>query len=267
MVPGLVVATVLEFAHCRNHDTCLYVSERISQAMMVQLVGCTAFMLPKHDRGEWYPEIDENGDTEAGGQDLIEFAGRACYQSWGKPNPDTATNRGYVRHIVEVDHASVLEHSVASFYITGVSRSLTHELVRHRHFSYSQLSQRYVDECAAKMLRPAMGLTDAEHTEFRISTELALKTYRNLYENARLRMSLKEARGLARSVLPNATETRLVMTGNMRAWRDMLHKRLAPQAEREIRALARMLLVELSQLQPDVFADMVYQYNAPERTS
>ena len=72
-----------------------------------------------------------------GGQALAEFAGRACYQSWNKPNPATATNAGYLRHILEVGHLSVLEHGTATFYLTGVSRSLTHELIRHRHFSYS----------------------------------------------------------------------------------------------------------------------------------
>ena len=65
---------------------------------------------------------------------------------WSKPNPRTATNAGYLRHIIDVGHFSVLEHASVSFYITGVSRSFTHELIRHRHFSYSQLSQRYVPE-------------------------------------------------------------------------------------------------------------------------
>ena len=76
------------------------------------------------------------GQTDAdGGQALAEFAGRACYQSWSKPVPATATNAGYLDHILQVGHLSVLEHSSATFYITGISRSVTHELIRHRHFS------------------------------------------------------------------------------------------------------------------------------------
>ena len=87
------------------------------------------------------------GTTDAdGGQALAEFAGRACYESWHKPNPATATNAGYLRHILEVGHLSVLEHGSVTLYLRGVSRSLTHELVRHRHLSFSQLSQRYVPE-------------------------------------------------------------------------------------------------------------------------
>src|SRR4051812_8668765 len=94
-------------------------------------------------------------ETDAdGGEALAEFAGRACYESWSKPNPATATNAGYLRHILEVGHLSVLEHGTVTFYLTGVSRAMTHELVRHRHFSYSQLSQRYVPEHDAAMVVP-----------------------------------------------------------------------------------------------------------------
>ena len=74
----------------------------------------------------------------------------------------TATNAGYLRHILEVGHLSVLEHGTVSFYLTGVSRSLTHELIRHRHFSYSQLSQRYVPERDAAMVEPEVIAADPE---------------------------------------------------------------------------------------------------------
>src|SRR4051794_31644263 len=92
----------------------------------VQLIAKTEFTTPVGV--PWTTDAD-------GGQALAEFAGRACYQSWGKPNPATATNAGYLRHILEVGHLSVLEHGTVSFYLTGISRSLTHELIRHRHFS------------------------------------------------------------------------------------------------------------------------------------
>ncbi|MCW2777278.1 MAG: thyX, partial [Frankiales bacterium] len=105
--------------------------------LTVQVIGYTHFE----------PPADVPWETDAeGGQALAEFAGRACYQSWSKPNPSTATNAGYLRHILEVGHLSVLEHGSVTFYLSGISRSLTHELIRHRHFSYSQLSQRYVPE-------------------------------------------------------------------------------------------------------------------------
>src|ERR1700754_537372 len=113
----------------------------------VQLVAKTEFVAP--EGVPWSTDAD-------GGAALAEFAGRACYQSWKKPNPATATNAGYLKHILEVGHLSVIEHANATFYITGVSRSLTHELIRHRHFSFSQLSQRYVPAGEAVMVEPAV---------------------------------------------------------------------------------------------------------------
>ena len=106
-------------------------------------------------RTEFLPPADVPWSTDAtGGQALAEFAGRACYQSWSKPIPATATNAGYLDHILQVGHLSVLEHSTATFYITGISRSVTHELIRHRHFSFSQLSQRYLPATGPEVVEP-----------------------------------------------------------------------------------------------------------------
>src|ERR1700735_403010 len=109
-------------------------------------------------RSEFVAPADVPWSTDAdGGEALVEFAGRACYQSWSKPNPKTATNAGYLGHIIDVGHLSVLEHASVTFYITGISRSCTHELIRHRHFSYSQLSQRYVpDDDSAIVVPPGI---------------------------------------------------------------------------------------------------------------
>ena len=123
---------------------------------------------------EFFPPEDVPWSTDAdGGQALAEFAGRACYQSWKKPNPATATNAGYLAHILEVNHLSVLEHGSVTFYLTGVSRAFTHELIRHRHFSYSQLSQRYVPERDAAMVEPDVIADDPElHKKF-VAAEIA----------------------------------------------------------------------------------------------
>ncbi len=127
-----------------------------------------------------------HGTTDAeGGQALAEFAGRACYESWHKPNPATATNAGYLRHILEVGHLSVLEHGSVTFYLRGVSRSLTHELVRHRHLSFSQLSQRYVPERDAAMVEPDVIADDPElHARFVAATDAALTAYTELLDGA-----------------------------------------------------------------------------------
>src|ERR1700742_4526442 len=137
-----------------------------SASLKVQLIAKTEFL----------PPADVPWETDAdGGQALAEVAGRACYQSWKKPNPATATSAGYLRHILEVGHLSVLEHGTVTFYLTGISRSLTHELIRHRHFSYSQLSQRYVPEGDAEIVEPPVIASDPElHAKFLAATAAAV---------------------------------------------------------------------------------------------
>ena len=216
---------------------------------------------------EFFPPADVPWGTDAdGGEALAEFAGRACYQSWTKPNPATATNSGYLRHILEVGHLSVLEHGSVSFYISGISRSLTHELIRHRHFSYSQLSQRYVPEKNAAMVEPDVIAADPElHAKFVAAAEASVAAYTELLQglekrfadvpNATLRR--KQARQAARAVLPNATETRIVVTGNYRAWRHFVAMRASEHADVEIRGLAVECLRQLQKAAGNVFADFV----------
>jgi thymidylate synthase (FAD) len=227
--------------------------------LRVQLIAKTDFVTP--------PDVPWSTDAD-GGEALLEFAGRACYQSWSKPNPRTATNASYLRHIIDVGHFSVLEHASVSFYISGISRSCTHELIRHRHFSYSQLSQRYVPEHDSQVVIPPGMEDDPELV--RIFTEAAdanRATYTELL--ARLEEKLigdqsgdrsavlrrKQARQAARAVLPNATETRIVVTGNYRAWRHFIAMRASEHADVEIRRLAIACLRQLVDVAPAVFGD------------
>ncbi|MEV5211381.1 FAD-dependent thymidylate synthase [Micromonospora sp. NPDC053740] len=211
--------------------------------------------------------VAEGWSTDAdGGQALAEFAGRACYQAWKKANPATATNAGYLAHIVEVGHLSVLEHGSVTFYFTGVSRSFTHELIRHRHFSYSQLSQRYVPERDAAMVEPAVIANDPDlHKKFVEAADAARAAYNDLLAGLEARFAdepnptlrRKQARQAARAVLPNATETRIVVTGNYRAWRHFIAMRATEHADVEIRELAVECLRQLQGLAQNVFADFV----------
>ncbi|WP_028851035.1 FAD-dependent thymidylate synthase [Thermocrispum municipale] len=214
---------------------------------------------------EFFPPEDVPWSTDAdGGEALAEFAGRACYQSWKKPNPKTATNAGYLRHIVEVGHLSVLEHGSVSFYITGISRSLTHELIRHRHFSYSQLSQRYVPERDAAFVEPEVIADDPElHEKFLKAVQASQDAYNELLAGLEGKfadapsktLQRKQARQAARAILPNATETRIVVTGNYRAWRHFIAMRATEHADVEIRALAVECLRQLQKAASNVFAD------------
>jgi thymidylate synthase (FAD) len=223
--------------------------------LKAQVIAWTQFESP----------ADVPWDTDAdGGQALAEFAGRACYQSWTKPNPSTATNAGYLRHILEVGHLSVLEHGSVTFYLTGISRSLTHELIRHRHFSYSQLSQRYVPEKDAAMVEPDVIADDPVlHAKFIEATDAAVQAYTELLEGLEKRFAdvehatlrRKQARQAARALLPNATETRIVVTGNYRAWRHFIAMRASEHADVEIRGLAIACLRELNRVAANAFAD------------
>jgi thymidylate synthase (FAD) len=224
-------------------------------APTVRVIAWTQFEAPSDI--PWQTDAD-------GGQALAEFAGRACYQSWSKPNAATATNAGYLRHILEVGHLSVLEHGSVTVYLTGVSRSLTHELIRHRHFSYSQLSQRYVPERDAAMVEPDVIAEDPQlHAKFVEATAAAVTAYTELLEGLEKRFAgvehatlrRKQARQAARAVLPNATETRIVVTGNYRAWRHFIAMRASEHADVEIRALAIACLRELQRVAQNVFAD------------
>jgi thymidylate synthase (FAD) len=190
--------------------------------------------------------------------ELAEFAGRLCYQSWDRPRPETATNAGYLANIIKQQHFSVLEHASATFYVAEVSRSLSHELVRHRHLSFSQVSQRYVDESQATFITPpAIGKhNDAFMHLHTLASNAAYAYHEIVVELEKQGLSRKEARQAARSVLPNATETKLVVTGNMRAWRDVIAKRNSPHADAEIRQLAGMILAELKTIAPNTFQDM-----------
>ncbi|MGE2718625.1 FAD-dependent thymidylate synthase [Mycolicibacterium celeriflavum] len=226
--------------------------------LRVQLIAKTEFTAP--------PDVPWETDAD-GGPALVEFAGRACYQSWSKPNPRTATNTGYIRHIIDVGHFSVLEHASVSFYITGISRSCTHEMIRHRHFSYSQLSQRYVPEHDAQVVVPPGIEDDPELIElFAAAADASRAAYTELLERLEAKfegesgeklgvLRRKQARQAARAVLPNATETRIVVTGNYRAWRHFIAMRASEHADVEIRRLAIECLRQLVDVAPQVFSD------------
>ena len=207
-------------------------------------------------------------------ENLIEFAGRACYQSFSKPNPKTAKNADYLaRTLFEQAHWSIAEHATATLYVTGVSRALTHELIRHRHLSYSQLSQRFVNEEDANIvippaIREASGgivyLQEGTYPNIEDSPSMAVEWwsqdafyhYSKLVEHLQYEdgLSRKQAREAARSVLPNATETRIVVTGNHRAWTEVILRRIAPDADAEIQEFSRLALEALRPTAPTIYA-------------
>lgn len=212
--------------------------------------------LRDHDVGEFSTSAQSDGEA------MVEIAGRLCYMSFANPRP--GGNKAYIDHILEVGHGSVLEHAVYSMIFTGVSRSLTHELVRHRAgMSYSQLSQRYVDKVS--FVRPP-GIKPDSSAElvWTSNIALALASYESLIETLEHNdfadiegptLRRKRARETARAVLPNCTETKIFVTGNARAWRHFLELRGSIHADAEIQRLAIAVLKVLQAESPNLFGD------------
>ena len=223
--------------------------------MIVKLVASTGI-----DVGLLETPWQESGEGLTSSDRLAEVGSRLCYQSWDRPNPATATNADYLANIIKQQHFSVLEHASASFYVAGVSRSLSHELVRHRHLSFSQLSQRFVDEGDGSfVLPPAVPSLGDEFIEVTMTEtgEALRKLYGEIAENLMIKgLTRKQAREAARAVLPNATETQFLVTGNMRAWREVIAKRISPHADAEIQLFAKAVLKELKGIAPNTFQDM-----------
>ena len=230
-------------------------------------------------KNEFQKFLDRNGvswetDTAIGAQQIVESAGRVCYMSFAAPRP--GGNEAYIKHIKEVGHGSVIEHAVWSFLIQGVSRSFTHELVRHRAgFAYSQLSQRYVDESTAEYVCPDIiannpelfqiwqASVQASHGAYLVlvqrlndllKTETS-KEARTIPLGSDSTAKRKTARQAARSVLPNATETKIFVTVNARAARHFIEMRASKEAEPEIRKVAYKIWLILKDEAPNLFGD------------
>ena len=233
----------------------------------VELIAHTTIV---PDAIEQRMEIQE-GSTDA--ETLTVYAGRSCYESWSRPNEKTREDKDYLqRTLFEQGHFSILEHATATFYLTGVSRALLAEITRHRHLSFSVLSQRFVDEEDANIVVPpavrsAKEINEAYYDEelgggvigatenLKVMGGLAIATYAGLVEELQEveGLSRKQAREAARAVLPNMVETRIVVTGNLRAWHEVIERRTAPDADAEFQQVAGLIRDELQQIAPEVF--------------
>lgn len=239
--------------------------------MKVVLIGktqATLFPMPGKASGSNFEDRVRwdawNANEEEGGQNLIEFAGRLCYESFDLPSSKTETNSGYIRNIIALGHESVLEHASVTLYVEGVSRNLSHELIRHRHLSFSELSQRYVSMDEARWVVPPLWRELSEDWADKRTdavNENVRETYRYNVEQAEKRdgVTRKQAREAARAVLPGGVETKFVVSGNLRAWRDVLKKRYSAAADKEMQIFAGQVLEILSEEYLDVFADIQYE--------
>lgn len=205
---------------------------------------------------------------------VIEFAGRLCYMSFSNPRP--GGHNAFVQNILESGHGSVLEHANFTFVLTGISRSLSHQLVRHRAgFSYSQLSQRYVDSSNVAFVVPPTIQDGSEwlQASWKIMCLGIMTKYRDLLAELQqesagiidptldITTQRKVLRQTARSFLPNCTETRIVVTANARAWRHFIELRGSKFADTEIRRLTFLIYNALVGVCPSVFSGYTWKFD------
>jgi thymidylate synthase (FAD) len=236
---------------------------RVLRDPAVYLVGRQTIDSRELDRFLADHGVSWQTDTEVAAEYLTEVAGRVCYMSFAKPRP--GGNKVYLEHILEVGHGSVLEHAVWNFIFAGISRTLTHELVRHRAgWAYSQLSQRYVDESVAEYVEPDCIAQDPELHHLWLETvsqshqaymKLAGRLEESFIDEPDKTLRRKLARQAARSVLPNATETKIFVSANARALRHFIELRGSRHAEVEIRKLAVKVLEVMKIEAPHIFGD------------
>ena len=143
---------------------------------------------------DWMRLAPDATDAEC----LVEEAGRGCYESWDKPNPKTARNADYInRTAFEMQHGSILEHASATFRFSGVSRAWLCEMERHRHLSWSVVSQRYVDAAKFGVVIPPAIREEENFDGWRSAWETSVKDSFDRYEAF--------VKGLERSKCPSQT--------------------------------------------------------------
>lgn len=220
-----------------------------------------------------FEEYLNDPDRLPDGESLIKFAGQLCYASFGAKRTWNKDVKRYMTNLKASGHGSVFEHANYSFLLYGVSRSLTHELIRHRAgFAYSQQSTRYVDQTVLRFVERLEFQSDpALHEQFIARIDEIYEKYcklRDYLEVTNLEAlqveegsnhaktdRKKKINQLCRMILSHELEAPIVVTANIRAWRHFIEMRSHPSAELEIRNLAICLYLCLREVAPDIFDD------------
>jgi thymidylate synthase (FAD) len=181
---------------------------------------------------------------------LIEDAARICYDSFEKKGP--LSHIRIIEHLIRSGHESVLEHASVTYRVGGVSRTLTHQLVRHRIASYSQRSQRYVKEREPSYVTPP-ALSNVASLIFHKAMDNAWAAYNELLE-----CGIKGED--ARFVLPNACQSEIIITMNFRELRHFFKLRTSKHAQWEIRNMAKEMWNQVMRIgAANVFADIKFE--------
>ncbi len=236
----------------------------------VQLEGMRPFLEGFGEDLNFAQYLDDPTPLTPGAQ-LMKTAGQTCYASFGPKRTYNENAKRYFANLSSSGHGSVYEHAVFSFLLYGISRSNTHEIVRHRAgTAFSQLSQRFVSGKVLRFVeRPEYQQHPALHKAFEERIDRASRDYEEIADQLlelqsegddllsanRKTDRRKRVQQTARSVLPNETETILVLSGNVRSWRHMIEMRTDQHAESEIRDLFFRIFLCLRIAEPLLFED------------
>ena len=227
------------------------------------------------DSSSGFPAYIEDPTALPDSSQLCKTAGQLCYMSFGPKRTTNENAAAYFERLTSAGHGSVLEHASFSFLLYGISRSVTHELVRHRAgVGVSQVSQRYVSGAVLRFVeRPEYQVDPELHALFEERADRAAAEYEamadRLLERQERGVALldaeyktdarKKVQQTARSLLPNETEAPMVFTGNVRALRHIIEMRADEHAESEIRNLALRTFLCLATADPILFGDYQLQ--------
>lgn len=203
------------------------------------------------------------------GDQLVKFSGQICYMSVGKDRTTNSNADKYFENIKKQNHGSIMEHTGYTFLIYGVDRTFTHELVRHRIASYSQISQRYVDETVLRYVGRNLiqqfdslqkeweKTIDNNREQYKYMAEYLMEALKDDYEFRELSKKdlRKKVNQTARVNLMNCAEAPIVVTMNGRAWRHFLEMRGSKFADEPIRDVAKKCYKILSSVAPQIFSD------------
>lgn len=234
-------------------------------------VGGLAGFLEGFDPQLRFPDYLDDPTTLPDSSQVAKTAGQLCYASFGPRRTTNENAASYFERLTSAGHGSVLEHANFSFLLYGISRSVTHELVRHRAgVGVSQISQRYVSGNVLRFVqRPEYQEESGLHAMFEERIDRAAAEYAEMaglllgrQDEGSAMLSAdqktdarKKVQQTARSLLPNETEAPMVWTANVRALRHVIEMRADAHAESEIRALALRIFLCVRMADPVLFGD------------
>ncbi|OFT29040.1 FAD-dependent thymidylate synthase [Corynebacterium sp. HMSC08D02] len=227
--------------------------------LSIQLVAASTFE-PPAGLGWWPSSGAATADA------VVEFAGRASYDSFGDNESHTSSTDAFLHHIIDAGNLSLLEHASVTLYIQGISMATSHEILRHRDFSVSELSQYSLPEEQRGVVVPSVVQRDEQLQRFFehaiedaafVHDELHNAVEASLTDEKNVLLRKQQVREAAMALAPAARETRLVVSGNLRTWRNFVATRAAEHSGEELRAVAVRCLELLSECAPVLFEDFV----------